>query len=131
MQRSYGYAPNQQYGWDTTSPDYHAHISRIEKMPSVLTDVPQYPQYPNVHKAFKNNYPSGEEEQQQPPKSKKSSPKANKKVQLSDHAEIVESNISDENCEVQKETIDTEADGFIQKKRKGFELCKWKSFKLH
>ena len=91
----------------------------------------QYPQYPNVHKAFKNNYTSGEEQQQQPPQSKKSSQKANKKVQLSDHTEIVESNISDENCEVQEESIDMEADGFIQKKRRGFELCKWKTFKLH
>ncbi|KAJ0048201.1 hypothetical protein Pint_15545 [Pistacia integerrima] len=92
---------------------------------------PSTPSTLMFHKAFKNNYTSGEEEEQQPPKSKKSSPKANKKVQLSDHAEIVDSNISDENCEVQQETIETEADGFIQKKRKGFELCKWKTFKLH
>lgn len=125
MQKSSGFTPNLQYSWDKTSPDYHAHVSRIERMPSVVPDVPRQPKYPNVHRAFKNNYTPREEEQ--PPKSNNSS---QKKVQLSDHAEIVESNISEEKAEVQEESIDVKADGFIQKKFRGFELCKWKTFKM-
>lgn len=31
------------------SQDYHAHISQVQRAPSVLTDVPQYP---NAHMAF-------------------------------------------------------------------------------
>ncbi|EEF51919.1 conserved hypothetical protein [Ricinus communis] len=40
-----------QHGWDTTSTDYHVHVSTMERMPSILPDVPRYP---NVHRAFNN-----------------------------------------------------------------------------
>ncbi|KAH8486862.1 hypothetical protein H0E87_025749 [Populus deltoides] len=33
----------QQHGWDTTSDDYHAYISKLSRMPSVLHGAPQYP----------------------------------------------------------------------------------------
>jgi hypothetical protein len=29
-----------------------------------------------------------------------------------------------------EEDVDDEADGFIKQKQKGFELCKWKTFKF-
>ncbi|KAJ6875614.1 hypothetical protein NC652_035103 [Populus alba x Populus x berolinensis] len=39
------------HGWDTTSDDYHAYISRLSRMSSVLHGAPHYP---SVHKAFNN-----------------------------------------------------------------------------
>ncbi|KAL5750607.1 hypothetical protein ACOSP7_025210 [Xanthoceras sorbifolium] len=124
MQRSYDYPPRKQYGWDTTSHDYHSHIAEIERMPSVLNEVPHYP---NVHKVFKNKYTYGEEnETQQEQPQKNTSPKSRKKVQMSEHVEIVESK-----SEVQDKNVDVQADGFIKQKHKGFELCKWKTFRLH
>ena len=41
----------QQHGWDTTSDDYHAYISKLSRMPSVLHGAPQYP---SVRKALNN-----------------------------------------------------------------------------
>uniref|UniRef100_UPI0038B3713F hypothetical protein n=1 Tax=Staphylococcus aureus TaxID=1280 RepID=UPI0038B3713F len=35
----------------------------------------------------------------------------------------------DGNCVSIEETVDVEADGYIEKKHKGFELFKWRTFK--
>ncbi|KAK7330543.1 hypothetical protein VNO77_24738 [Canavalia gladiata] len=40
------------------SQDYHAHISKVQRSESVLTDVPRYP---NVHRAFNNHNPLNDE----------------------------------------------------------------------
>ncbi|GLT29100.1 hypothetical protein SLA2020_039860 [Shorea laevis] len=69
---------------DSTSNDFHTHITMVERTPSVITDVPHYP---NVHKAFKNmGYNQEELDQSQ------------QQQQSSDKA------------------------------KKGFVLCKWKTF---
>lgn len=101
----------------STSDDYHAHIARVERTQSVLTDVPQYP---NVFKAFNSWYNRKEpnQAQQQRPE------KAKKKVQLVEPEKTAE-NPDDE------QYVDKKADGFIQQKQKGFALCKWKTFKVH
>ncbi|KAK1565815.1 hypothetical protein Q3G72_035619 [Acer saccharum] len=132
QRRSYDYAPRQEYGWGTTtSHDYHSHIANIERMPSALNETPHYP---SVHKVFKNKYTYGEEsnETQQEQPQKKTSPKSLKKVQMSEHVEIVDSGNGNDKSEVQEtKGVDDLADGFIKQKRKGFELCKWKTFRLH
>ncbi|KAJ6970600.1 hypothetical protein NC653_035012 [Populus alba x Populus x berolinensis] len=51
MSRGTVYQTRQQHGWDTTSDDYHAYISRLSRMSSVLHGAPHYP---SVHKAFNN-----------------------------------------------------------------------------
>ncbi|KAJ4712423.1 Arf-GAP with Rho-GAP domain, ANK repeat and PH domain-containing protein, partial [Melia azedarach] len=117
---SYGYAPKQpQYGWDTTSQDYRAHLSRMQRVPTALNEVPYYP---SVYKVLKNKYTYGEEEE--------TPQEQQQKVQMNEHVEVVESSTNDENCEVRQGNVDADADGFIQRKRRGFELCKWTTFKV-
>jgi hypothetical protein len=48
---------------------------------------------------------------------------------VTEQVQIIEQN-GNQKSEVIEETVDDEADGFIQQKHKGFELCKWKTFKL-
>lgn len=122
---SYELAPKQQQqqsGWSTT--------------PSVLNEVPRYP---NVYKAFNNNYAyggqnqesSGRDDQIQHQK-KPSSPKAQKKVRVTEPVEIFE-RPPNEDVQSRKgleESIDSLADGFIRMKHKGFELSKWNTFKF-
>ncbi|KAE8695005.1 putative Mediator of RNA polymerase II transcription subunit 13 [Hibiscus syriacus] len=109
MRRSLGYIPRQNSGWDTTSQDYQAHLSRMERLPTI---IPGASQYPNVHRAFNNKVEFSEEVGQS-----SSSAKSQKKVQVDDPAD--------------EATINAEADDYIQQKQKGFELCKWKTFKMH
>ncbi|KAL4279390.1 hypothetical protein GQ457_03G015490 [Hibiscus cannabinus] len=98
MGKSVGYFPRQSSGWDTTSQDYQAHLSRMERLPTM---IPGAPQYPNVHRAFNNRAAFPEQDEQS------SSAKSQKKVQVLDPA------------------------GEAQLKNKGFELFKWKTFKMH
>ncbi|GMJ13638.1 hypothetical protein HRI_005033000 [Hibiscus trionum] len=108
MGKSVGYFPRQNSGWDTTSQDYQAHLSRMERLPTI---IPGASQYPNVHRAFNNKAAVPEEDLQS------SSAKSQKKVRVVDPAD--------------EPTLDAEADGYIQQKHKGFELFKWKTFKMH
>ncbi|KAF5743727.1 hypothetical protein HS088_TW08G00314 [Tripterygium wilfordii] len=119
------YENRHRHGWDTTSDDYLAHISRIERMPSVITDVPQYP---NVHKVFNNKLTYEEE----PPRKEHSPKDHKKKVQVIETIEEVSNPKGQDHEEIfMEETVNSGADGYIQQKHKGFELCKWKTFKLH
>ncbi|CAK7357301.1 unnamed protein product [Dovyalis caffra] len=109
-------------------------------MPSLLPDAPQYP---SVHKAFNNTVIQEEEttevpqdyvNRKNPAKSPKKAPKkapkkVPKKVQVMDQVQFIEQN-GNQKSEVVEDSVDDEAEGFIQQKRKGFELCKWKTFKL-
>ncbi|KAF5732177.1 hypothetical protein HS088_TW18G00868 [Tripterygium wilfordii] len=122
------YETRQQYGWDTTTSydHHHAHDSRTERMPSgVLTD--DVPRYPNVHKIF-NKKMTYEEEA---PRKEHSRKDHKKKVQV---IETIEEDINNPKGsgqdyeEIVEETIDSEADGFIQQRHKAFELRKWKTF---
>ncbi|EOY20890.1 Uncharacterized protein TCM_012229 [Theobroma cacao] len=130
MRRSNGYTPRQNSGWDTTSQDYRAHLARMERQPTM---IPGASQYPTVHKAFNNKYSSEEEvvEFKEEHHQKQRSPKSEKKVQIVEHVETIEET-TDGNYEVHEETtVDVEAGGYIQQKHKAFELCKWKTFKVH
>jgi hypothetical protein len=60
---------------------------------------------------------------------KRNPTKSPKKVQVTEQVQIIEQN-GNQKSEVIEETVDDEAEGFIQQKHKGLELCKWKTFKL-
>ncbi|KAE8124322.1 hypothetical protein FH972_019220 [Carpinus fangiana] len=114
MRRSSDYTSKQQPGWDTSSYDYHAHIHRMERTPTRLPGPPEYPDLAfNDKLAHEEDHHAG----------------SNHKHTY----EQVEEEEAGKNgaCEVYEESIDVEADGFIKQKRKGLELCKWKTFKAH
>ncbi|KAH7866793.1 hypothetical protein Vadar_025087 [Vaccinium darrowii] len=132
MRRSSDYY-NRQPGWDTTSYDYHSHLTRMERTPTVVTDVPHYP---NVHMLFNNRTKVVEYEddnvnhnQQQQRRRQPEPPvaEAHKKVHFVE--ETIEIDDNGEKSEVHKKSVDEEAEGFIQNRRKNFELCKWNTFK--
>ncbi|KAF8037059.1 hypothetical protein BT93_B0086 [Corymbia citriodora subsp. variegata] len=116
----------QQGGWDTTSQDYHEHVSRIARMPSIHPNVPQYP---NVYPAFNNRVTcEGEREShhnhhQHNPQHR--SPHFQEKVEVIEfQEERVGRNKVDE-VETVEEVVDVRSDGFIEQKHRGFGLCKW------
>ncbi|CAB4280694.1 unnamed protein product [Prunus armeniaca] len=80
--------------------DYYSHLQRIARSPSVLTEVPHYGQ------TLFNNQASVRE----------------------DHGGYQKNERKPEVKSVE-ETIDVQADGFIKGNHKGFELCKWKTYK--
>ncbi|OMP01005.1 hypothetical protein CCACVL1_03199 [Corchorus capsularis] len=118
MRRSYNQTPGRQNsGWDTTSHDYHAHLSKMERNPTMIPDAPQYPV---VHRAFNNKYNFEEEVEFLQQGNGNQQQKSPKKVHMADQVESID--------ETKYEDLD--ADGYIQQKYKAFELCKWKTFKL-
>lgn len=138
MYRGYDYYSNPQYGWNTTSPDYLEHVNRMQRTPSVITDVPPHP---NVHLAFQNkatyqpfqNKAISEGEsgnhRQQVDHHKHQAPEAQKKVHFTETEKTTEV-VKNAKDEVRaKEDINQEADGFIKKEHGNFELFKWRSFK--
>ncbi|KAK9278190.1 hypothetical protein L1049_027750 [Liquidambar formosana] len=62
MRRSSDYNAKRQQGRDTTSHDYLAHVSRMERMVSVHPDLPHYP---NVHTIFNNRFSHEEVQESQ------------------------------------------------------------------
>lgn len=122
---------NRKEGWDTTSYDYHSHVSRMERMPSVLTDVPHYP---NIHMIF-NTRPkvaayeeeNGNGNQQQQRQQEPPATEAHKKVKFVEQTVAIEKDGAKR--EVCKKSVDEDVEGFIQQRRKNFELCKWATFK--
>ncbi|KDP31027.1 hypothetical protein JCGZ_11403 [Jatropha curcas] len=118
----------QRHGWETTSHDYHVHVAKIERMPSVLADVPRYP---NVHRVFNNKVVRDEEPEMIVQERVDKPTKPNKKVQLVEQEQMIVQDNSAGIHEVVEKSIDAETDGYLQQKHKAFELCKWKTFKLH
>lgn len=109
------------HGWDTTPDDYLSHIKRMERSLSI---VPGAPHYPVVHKAFNNKSPFEEAQgngrkQRQP-----------RKVSFQDQ-QGQSNNGSSQVVDEETDDIEAEAEGFIQQKHRGFELCKWKTFKAY
>jgi hypothetical protein len=121
-----------QHGWDTTSHDYHTHIHRMERIP---TRLPEIPQYPNVYKAFNNKV--AYEEDHGGSDHYKYRPKHQNPVQFQEKIEVIEYERVDEEAggknrsggEVYEfeESVNVEADAYIKQKHKGFELCKRKA----
>ncbi|KAK4781829.1 hypothetical protein SAY86_015931 [Trapa natans] len=126
----------QQQGWRTTSPgDYHDHLSKMIRTPSIL---PYVPQYPSVHKIFNKQpkvaYPSNEggdsDEVKHPPASPPSSHGGKHAPQFQEKVEVMEFE-SDTRPGSTAESIDSRAETYIREKHQKFELCKWATFREH
>ncbi|ONI01775.1 hypothetical protein PRUPE_6G157600 [Prunus persica] len=118
MSRSHKYPTKHQNG-----SDYYSHVQRMARAPSVLTEVPHYSQtlFNNQTSVREDN---GEYEHQQ----KQHIPEAHESVEVTERVTQYDKN---GNYVIFEETVDVEADNFIEGKHKGFELCKWKTFKGH
>jgi hypothetical protein len=97
-------------------------------MPSIIHGAPQYP---SVHKAFNNKVTQEEEvnEARQDNVNKKNPTRSTKKVRVKEQVQVIDQNGNRKSEDIE-EDVDAEADGFIKQKQKGFELCKWKTFKF-
>ncbi|KAH8492977.1 hypothetical protein Peur_072436 [Populus x canadensis] len=128
MSQGSAYQTRQRQGSNTTSGDYHDYISRLSKMPSIIHGAPQYP---SVHKAFNNKVTQEEEvnEARQDNVNKKNPTRSTKKVRVKEQVQVIDQNGNRKSEDIE-EDVDAEADGFIKQKQKGFELCKWKTFKF-
>ncbi|GKA59060.1 hypothetical protein Tco_0758373 [Tanacetum coccineum] len=109
---------NRQYSWDTTSPAYEApqprniHLVSEDDRIMIEEERPIASYYPERVSApvHKNHHPR-------------------KHVHFVEHKEkVAESFDSFGNHKVYKENVDSEADGFIQRKHKNFELSKTNTF---
>ncbi|KAJ1385048.1 phloem specific protein [Sesbania bispinosa] len=102
------------------SQDYHSHISKVRREPSILTDVPQYP---NAHVAFNKKVVYEEDEiegSQHHHFLHHNNPETRERVE-----EVVE-------CEqvVYEENVDVETNQYYPRRnRGGLELHKWKTFR--
>lgn len=108
------------YGWrNTTSQDYHAHVSSMERSPSVVTD---FPRYPNVHKIF-NNKQVLTYEDKTPPRINHG-PRPHKKVHFVEQNKttqvVKDNNENGKNVYGGDNSIDAKADGFIKQKFETF-----------
>lgn len=107
--------------------EYLERLDRIQRMPSMMGD---YPSFPNVHEVL-NDKPSNADENNY----------HQKKVTNKNHHQSSEKNVHfaepDKKMNevgkhvVDEKSVDVEADGFIKQKHKGFELCKWDTFKVY
>ncbi|KAI5329725.1 PREDICTED: phloem specific [Prunus dulcis] len=114
MSRSYEYPTKRQNG-----SDYYSHVQRIVRAPSVLTEVPHYGQTLfNNQASVREDYGGYQQKQR--------IPEAHNSVEVTERVTQSDKN---GNRVVFEETIDVQADGFIEGNHKGFELCKWKTFK--
>lgn len=110
------------YGWNTTSQGYHDHLLRIERMPSVVTDLPRYP---NIYMMHNNNNQATTQREgerrlitNQPHlRNQAQAAQGQKKVHFVEQGKTSGG------------SVDAEADGFIRQKHKTFELAKWQTFK--
>ncbi|OVA20595.1 hypothetical protein BVC80_1065g153 [Macleaya cordata] len=100
-------------GWHTTTDDYHVHVSRMERMPSTI----DAPHFPNFGSLFNNNKITHDE------------PETTQRVQVTEKVHIEQSKKDGNNHQVYEENVDVEAEDFIRRKHKNFELCKWMSMK--
>ncbi|KAI6682809.1 hypothetical protein NL676_028722 [Syzygium grande] len=122
----------QQSGWDTSSQEYHEHISRLARMPSVHPNVPQYP---NVHTVFNSKVIREEESESQHNHHQRNhnhrSPQFQETVEVIEFKEERVEPYGDERVEVFEEVVDVKTDSFIQQKHRGFQPCKWNTSKAY
>ncbi|KAK7291603.1 hypothetical protein RIF29_06877 [Crotalaria pallida] len=102
------------------SQDYHAHISKVQRTPSVLTDVPRYP---NAHLAFNKKVVYDEDEGYHHHTGER------EKVEVIEYDQTTfPANEVDE--VVYQEEVDVETNQYYPRKNRGrFELQKWKTFR--
>uniref|UniRef100_A0A7N0T5J1 Uncharacterized protein n=1 Tax=Kalanchoe fedtschenkoi TaxID=63787 RepID=A0A7N0T5J1_KALFE len=99
----------QKCGWNRTSQDYNNHLMQMMRSATIREDVPLYP---SVHHVFKKK--AAATTAQEPP-----SATAKKQVRIAEQ----------EKTGAAEERVDEEDADLAQQKQKGFELCKWTTFK--
>ncbi|KAF3437530.1 hypothetical protein FNV43_RR20284 [Rhamnella rubrinervis] len=124
----YDYRSNNEHGLGHNPREYHAHVVRLARTPSVVTDVPHYG---NTRKLFSNTrvVEDYRGDSQKSNGSNQNTPQFNEEVEVIDYKETNESP-NNLNSEVYEETTTVEADSTSQRRR-GFGLCKWKTFKRY
>lgn len=114
------------------SRDYHAHISKVHRTPSILSDAPQYP---NAHMAFNKKVYYEEEEEEEPYRHqhhhRHHTPDEREKVEVVEYERTTESDGYGNRSEVvYEEDVDVERDEYNPRRNKGgFGLAKWKTFR--
>ncbi|KAK7347069.1 hypothetical protein VNO80_21596 [Phaseolus coccineus] len=88
------------------SEDYHAHISKVHRSESVLTDVPHYP---NAHLAFNNAHRN---------------PHSNERVEMVEHDQT-----EDDEVIIQERVDVNRAQCNPGKNKARFGLHKWKTYR--
>ncbi|KAH6803269.1 hypothetical protein C2S51_034715 [Perilla frutescens var. frutescens] len=126
MHTSYGYHSSS-YSMD----EYLERLDRIQRMPSMMGE---YPSFPNVHEVL-NKQPTNSEENNHHQKkvtnknhNQKNHQNPEKKVHFAEHDK---KRTEAGKHVVEDKSVDLEADGYIEQKHKGFELCKWDTFKVY
>ncbi|KAM1186126.1 hypothetical protein ACFX2I_015259 [Malus domestica] len=107
--------------------DYYSHVHRLATTPSVLTDVPHHPHGQTLYNnqaPGRENYGGQYYEQRQ--QKQHHIPEVHKTVEVTERVTQCDAN---GNCVVFEETVDVDEDDYIEQKRKGFELSKWRMFK--
>ncbi|KAL8529961.1 hypothetical protein ACS0TY_007145 [Phlomoides rotata] len=136
MYRSYNYHSSSSSYYSASDEDLER-LDRLQRMPSMIADTPYFP---NVHEVL-NNHPVHVEENYNHHKKKKSdknnkSDKINRQSPGHKKVHFAENEKTDVSRDGKRDahegkSIDAEADGFIQQKHRGFELCKWDTFRVY
>ncbi|KAK3439880.1 hypothetical protein EUGRSUZ_B00219 [Eucalyptus grandis] len=122
----------QQNGWDTSSQEYHEHLTRIARSPSIHPNVPQYP---NVHPAFHQKVTYEEESEclqsqnqhqhQHQHQHHHHPPQFQEKVEVMKFEEERFGRNRNDEFVMVEEVVEVRSDGYVPPKHRGFELCKW------
>lgn len=124
------YSLRNQYGWDTTPNSYSAQVRRTERMPAaVLIDGPQYPDQGHVIVSKVTYEEDGLGSHGLKHHHHYPTPKIQEKVEVIEY-ERVDGLGRNGRCEVYEvESIDMEADGYIQKKHRSYDVPKYNTYK--
>ncbi|KAL3628897.1 hypothetical protein CASFOL_027943 [Castilleja foliolosa] len=133
MQRSYNYRDGSKSSID----EYIERVTRMQQMPSVLSDYPEVTKRheDHHHHPIKIISPNHDDRQHQAPEThKKARDYTHKKVYFTEHDDNIAIEIGTRgkkhDAYVEK-SIDLEADGYITQKHKNFESCKYDTFKAY
>lgn len=104
------------------SQDYHSHISKVNKTPSILTDVPRYP---NAHLAFNKKVVYEEDN-----KGFHHNPQTGSERVEVNYEQQTTVPVPDSGVEiVYEQNVDVETHHLQYYPKKKFELQKWKTFR--
>ncbi|XP_061364868.1 uncharacterized protein LOC133308277 [Gastrolobium bilobum] len=107
------------------SQDYHAHISKVHRTPSVLPDVPRYP---NAHQVFTKKVNSEEDKGFNGGHHNPQTRERLAVVEEYEQTTVPENGVAEV---IYEENVDAETNQDYPRKNKGgFELQKWKTFRL-
>lgn len=129
------------YDYHNSRSSYRAseRLDWLQRMPSMIADTPYFP---NMHEVL-NNRPVHIEENYDHHKKKKSdknkksdkknhqNPEGHKKVHFAENEKKIEVSRDGKHDDHENKSIDDKADGYIEQKHKGFELCKWDTFRVY